>query len=81
MIDRLLDGLECRLDIGKINDPARGTVYGPADMHFNSEAVAMEATAFVPLRDVRQLMSSLDCEFLENFHGYLLGNPQCFMGL
>src|SRR5438132_558789 len=67
---------------GRLTDiESRGVVDWSADMDFNPEAMAVETTAFVSCRDVGQAMRSLDREFLENFHGHLLRNPQLFVRL
>src|ERR1700733_4087381 len=81
MVDCLLDCLERRLDIRKIDHPAHAGVHGSAYVHLDSETVAVEATAFVACRHVGQKMSGLNCELLEYFHGCLLGNPQLLVRL
>lgn len=63
------DRLEGFFDIAKVHHPARlladWAFYGYA----YHEGMAMQARAFMPVRDVRQAVSCLECELFVYFHG------------
>src|SRR5690606_17996063 len=69
VVEALQDGLEHRLDIGEIHQPAAGFPGLPSDVQGHLEGVAMEAAALVARRYVGQEVGGFEAEFLEDFHG------------
>lgn len=41
-------------------------------MYFYPERVSVQARAFVPVRNVRQVMSSFNLKYAENIHGRIV---------
>ena len=68
MVKLLIKWLEDGLYFGKVPDPTRRRIDITTQMNCNLKRVAMQATAFMALRDVRQAMRGFEGEFFENFH-------------
>ena len=62
MVELFVKRLECLLDLGEIDDPAKVRVDRSGDMQFNTERMSMHATAFVSGGHLRQAMRSLKRE-------------------
>lgn len=68
MIEDIVIGRECRLDVGEIQDPTRQLVDLTGDMNLCREGMTVESSAFVTLWDVRQAMRRFKNELFENLH-------------
>jgi hypothetical protein len=60
--------LEPRLDFREVDDPAGVIVDGAVDVDFNSEAMPMNSSALVTIRQIRQSVSRLELKSLEYPH-------------
>ncbi len=65
MVQLLVNGLEDRLDLGEVADPARVRVERAGQVQADLERVAMQAAAFVPFRDVGQAMADSNVNSLK----------------
>lgn len=72
MIELVEQRLKCGLDIGKIHHPTRVLIRLALHVDGNAERMAMQTTAFMRSRKIRQPVRGFDLKFLENFHRAIL---------
>ncbi len=72
MIKLIVDGLEDRLYLGEVTNPAGVWIHFAFNVHGNAEGVSMQATAFVAGRDMGQEMGGFEGEFFEEFQDLTL---------
>ena len=68
MIELVAQRREVRIDFGEIHNPALFRVNGAAHVHLDPETVAVQPSALVPGRHIRQPMGRLEGEFPEDLH-------------
>lgn len=68
MIEPIVDRLEDLLQVRKVHDPTSGFRHLTLDVDLNTERVAVQTPALVPLGHVGQSVRGLECEFFEDFH-------------
>ncbi|MNY12976.1 hypothetical protein D3C86_1460860 [compost metagenome] len=68
MVQTLVQRLEDRLDFREIADPASVRIKIAAQVNRHFERVAVQASALVAVRDVRQAVGGFESKLFENFH-------------
>ena len=70
MVKLVVKRFERRLEISEVHDPAKMRVNVAADMQLDPERMPMQASALMPIRDVRKPVRRLDGEGLEDVHAW-----------
>src|SRR5207237_6962123 len=65
------DRIDRSLQLREINEPSNAGVHRTADGDFASKRMAMHPAALVSLRDIRQIMGSLEAEVFDQLNDVL----------
>lgn len=76
MIETIMDGLECCLELGKVHDPPCFRIDLALDMQLDTKAVAVQPRAFVPGRYLGQAVCRLQGEDLEYTHSAIVSRKR-----
>lgn len=72
VVELVINGCECRFDVGKVHHPAAMFVYSAIGKNLHIEGVAVQARTFMPFGNIGESVSGLETEFFEDFHGLIL---------
>ena len=81
MVELVFQRLKGALDIGKVAEPTHVLVDSSPKTDLDAERVAVQATALMPRRHIREPVSCLELKFLIDFQKRSSRYPEIFMGL
>jgi hypothetical protein len=68
MVEHVVVGRECRLDVCEVDNPPRQRINFARDVNLRREGMTVKSSAFVALWDVRQAMCRFKNELFEYLH-------------
>ena len=69
MVELFINRLEGTGQVGKVHDPAGRLLHRSGNVNLDPERMAVQPTAFVVFRHVRQVVRRFEGKNLEYFHG------------
>ena len=75
MVELFVERCESRFNVREVHHPTQGRVWFTTNVDFDTEGMAMQARALVPLGHVRQAVGGFDLENFEDMHAGMLPAP------